>query len=383
MLHGWVRAVDAKVLRLYTSDARTVEIQLSDKTKKPEKAVMAGDYVDVEVAQDDKGQYLAASVKKTDPPKGEKAPRAELPIEATENKPEGGAAAPSAEKKVEAAKQVEPAPEAAPEPPATIVKPKVESSDADAPPKLKRGIPARKKSAAADDEVEVASTSAAAAPPAPGEEVRVIESTGEVRRVSGPEADSKMELLGQARNQSINFLEGLPNYMCKQFTTRYQGGGKPVNWRAMDVVSADLVYEDGRERYQNLAVNGKTVKGKMEDTGSWSTGEFGTVLKDLFSPSTAAAFHYAGTMPVQRRQATQYDFSVDQEGVALAYRRDGTICGAGIQGLAVGGQRDGVGYCGSRCRHAKSPRIFRWTRPRWRSTTILSRWVARRNSCCR
>ena len=52
----------------------------------------------------------------------------------------------------------------------------------------------------------------------------------------------------------------------------------------------------------------------MEDMeGSWSTGEFGTVLIDLFSPATAAAFHYKKDARVAGMLTKEYDFTVDHE----------------------------------------------------------------------
>src|SRR5260370_14412386 len=78
----------------------------------------------------------------------------------------------------------------------------------------------------------------------------------------------------------------------------------------MDVVSADVIYEDHKERYDPRAINGKPVKNKIEDSGAWSTGEFGTVLDDLFSPAPAADFKYKGNRTVLRRPAMLFDFEV-------------------------------------------------------------------------
>jgi hypothetical protein len=76
-----------------------------------------------------------------------------------------------------------------------------------------------------------------------------------------------------------------------------------------------VVYEKGRERYQNLQINGKAVKAKrMEELpGSWSTGEFGTVLIDILSPATAADFRYRRESRTGGRVAFVYDFNVDHD----------------------------------------------------------------------
>jgi hypothetical protein len=86
---------------------------------------------------------------------------------------------------------------------------------------------------------------------------------------------------------------------------------RPVSWKAQDVVSAEVVYENGKERYEKVAINGKPTK-NPEESGAWSTGEFGTILEDLFSPATAAKFKFARSSTVQRREAALYDFTVER-----------------------------------------------------------------------
>jgi hypothetical protein len=86
-----------------------------------------------------------------------------------------------------------------------------------------------------------------------------------------------------------------------------------VSWQPLDVVSTELVYEDGHEHYRNIAINGKaTKKGIEELPGSWSTGEFGTVLADLFSPATAADFRFRNQARAGGRAAMVYNFSVER-----------------------------------------------------------------------
>jgi hypothetical protein len=116
----------------------------------------------------------------------------------------------------------------------------------------------------------------------------------------------------KARETSESFVETLPNYMVKQITTRYISTTTKPNWMPQDNISTDLVYENGKESYRNVLLNGKPAKGKVQETGSWSTGEFGTILKDVFSRSTAADFRSRGSATVSNRNARVYDFTVEQ-----------------------------------------------------------------------
>ena len=80
------------------------------------------------------------------------------------------------------------------------------------------------------------------------------------------------------------------------------------------MVTATVVFEDGRDQYRNLSINGKPVDKRMEDLGgAWSTGEFGTIGADLFSPATAAEFTSGYATSIAGHDAVVYDFEVDRE----------------------------------------------------------------------
>jgi hypothetical protein len=125
-----------------------------------------------------------------------------------------------------------------------------------------------------------------------------------------PAADPVIE---KARVASEAFSQKLPNYVCTEFMARFQSESRPVDWRPLDVVSTEVVYEGTKESYRNIQINGKAVHKTIEEIGgAWSTGEFGTTLRDLFSPATGAEFHF-------RRQGTSggmtgrvYDFTVER-----------------------------------------------------------------------
>ena len=68
--------------------------------------------------------------------------------------------------------------------------------------------------------------------------------------------------------------ETLPSYICAEMVTRSMSQSTPANFQAIDVVSMEVVYENGKEDYRNIQINGKKTVKKIEDTGgAWSTGE--------------------------------------------------------------------------------------------------------------
>jgi len=207
----------------------------------------------------------------------------------------------------------------------------VDDSDS-GPPKIVRGKPKPKKATEADQvalnsppapaapraPVASAPPSAPAAAPVPEPQPAA---TGQ-SPAPAPEGPSLEEMappvdahIQKAREAADAFTETLPDYICQQQTARFQSTTHVVSWVPVDIVSAELVYEKGKERYRNLAINGKPAKAqRMEDIpGAISTGEFGSVLVDLYSPATAADFRFRRNSKSGGRDAFLYDFQVDRE----------------------------------------------------------------------
>jgi hypothetical protein len=119
--------------------------------------------------------------------------------------------------------------------------------------------------------------------------------------------------LERARRAALSLAEVLPNFVVTQETTRETRRGGSRRWDRQDRISAELVYENGHETARNILVNGKPPAERVEDTGAWSTGEFGARLISLFAPETEAVFTNPREEKLQGRPARVYDFSAPRE----------------------------------------------------------------------
>jgi hypothetical protein len=135
---------------------------------------------------------------------------------------------------------------------------------------------------------------------------------GNMRQRMGASGDP---VIDQAREEAFSFTETLPNYVVKQYTTRYAAQvarGSQTSWQALDHVTADVIAENGTEKYKNILVNGQPPRVDIEKTGSWTRGEFSSLQLDVLSPNTDARFRGKQATRIVNRAAFLYDFSVER-----------------------------------------------------------------------
>jgi hypothetical protein len=333
---GMLRALTDKQVVVQAQDTRIINLKRTSSTKflkdgndiEPS-ALKPGDHLLIEATQDTEGFFYAANV--IFQKQGTAAERAaasqpvEMSTQASENA--GDDERPRlkrADSKAEPAERGAGGPPAQPsagDPPAPPPPPQPQTAsdeplppaprdpDDPGPPTLRRGVPTKRQPAKT---TEIASAKIPA-PPEPAPVARNPEPPP-APETPAPEAKPQDPTIEKAKQAAESFTETLPNYVCQQFTARFVNTSHITSWQPLDVVSAEVVYENGRESYRNLAINGKPVKKNMEElSGAWSTGEFGTLLRDLFSPATAASFHYRKDSTIAGMSAALYDYLVERE----------------------------------------------------------------------
>jgi len=198
--------------------------------------------------------------------------------------------------------------------PTTLIRPADPTPDADDPgrPEIRRGKPTSRASAKNTEPEPLPRTSptGASQPPDPG----ATDNVGTVAPAPDFIPVQEDPIIVKAKEAGAAFVGVLPNFFCRQLTTRYESDRPKDGWQAIDTISADLAYENGHESYTNIKVGNKEQKGSMEDVGgSWSTGEFASLLDDLFDPGTAATFRKSGQDTISGRSATTFKFDVTRE----------------------------------------------------------------------
>jgi hypothetical protein len=114
------------------------------------------------------------------------------------------------------------------------------------------------------------------------------------------------EIIRTAAAAAEDYSKRLPDFICEQVTDRYLSRTLRPEWKRQDRVEVEVLYTHGGELYRNLRINGKPAEDGNADPGrgTWSKGEYGTVLTNLFRPESKTLF-----MP---RRHGVYDFAILQ-----------------------------------------------------------------------
>jgi hypothetical protein len=134
------------------------------------------------------------------------------------------------------------------------------------------------------------------------------------------------QLWDAAAKSAMGYLDQLPNFRCVQERHRFTAPAKtPDQLKEADSYLDELIFEDGKERYQRLESNGvKADNAPNEDKGISSRNEFGSLLRGLFDPDVAASYRWAGrsmTLGVLC-QVFEFDVSRAKSNFVLHYGND-------------------------------------------------------------
>jgi len=321
--NGTLRRVDDGDIVVQSDDKRIVTISFSNATRYYKasggsgrlKDFDPGDRVSVDAAQDDNGYCHATRVTQVKSGTPEERTAAREPLDASTNTADARPPRTSSGSSSD-----------------STATPAQSDPNDSGPPVLRRGAPRR--AASSDTPAQIADASVSEPRPSihaddvngvtrPPEPPRIDKSAIDTNGIGTNEpAAGRLYLprsgdpvIDSAREAAFSFAETLPNYTVKQFTTRYEteaARGGRTSWRAIDTVTADVVSEGGAESYKNILVDGRPPREAVEKSGSWSTGEYASVLLDVLQPATDADFHNKRSTTIVNRAAFRYDFSVEQ-----------------------------------------------------------------------
>lgn len=109
-----------------------------------------------------------------------------------------------------------------------------------------------------------------------------------------PSAADQKRLLDWMREYAASYSKNLPDFICVQVTRRYADPSGLELWQKQDTVTAKLSYYEDKEDYDVILVNNSPVQNMAVQQlgGATSTGEFGTMLKEIFEKESQTEFQW-------------------------------------------------------------------------------------------
>jgi hypothetical protein len=121
-------------------------------------------------------------------------------------------------------------------------------------------------------------------------------------------------ILRDVTQNALDYSKSLPNFICTQVTRRYVDGYGNGGFQLADIIQEQLSFVDGKENYKVVLVNNLAVQNVSHEKlgGTTSSGEFGTMLAQIFKPETAAQIDWERWGTLRGRKTYVFQFRVLQ-----------------------------------------------------------------------
>jgi len=152
-----------------------------------------------------------------------------------------------------------------------------------------------------------------------------------------PSPEELKKILSEITVKALDYTKGLPNFICAQVTTRSFDPSGTESWRQQDKIQEQLSYVDGKEDYKVVLVNNLPVTNTKHEQlgGITSSGEFGTMLYQIFAPQTQAQFDWERWATLRGKRMFVFSFRVAQPNsdYSIFHQPSGRTIVAGYHGL--------------------------------------------------
>jgi len=115
-----------------------------------------------------------------------------------------------------------------------------------------------------------------------------------VSPMAAPDAEQQKEILAAVTKNALNYSDSLPNFICLQVTQRYVDRSGGDHFVATDKIAERLSYFEHKEDYKVISVNDAPVTNRKHEQlgGATSSGEFGTMLREIFDRQSQTEFQW-------------------------------------------------------------------------------------------
>jgi hypothetical protein len=131
-----------------------------------------------------------------------------------------------------------------------------------------------------------------------------------------PDSVRQQKILDMMREYALSYTQNLPNFICVQVTRQYVDPNAGDHYRSIGRILAKVSYNEGREKYAVYSVNGQlmndtSMEGVPMHGGAISTGEFGSLMREIFEPHSQAEFGWDHWATLRGRRMAVFNYFID------------------------------------------------------------------------
>jgi hypothetical protein len=130
-----------------------------------------------------------------------------------------------------------------------------------------------------------------------------------------PSSEEQAAIIDSIRAYALNYSQSLPDFVCYEVMKEYQAPRASDRWTKLDNdISSKLTYFQQKEAYSPISVAGKlTTQDYDKLKGSKSVGDFGSMLRGIFEPSTQTRFEWRTWSTWDKQPSMTFDYHVSRE----------------------------------------------------------------------
>jgi hypothetical protein len=130
-----------------------------------------------------------------------------------------------------------------------------------------------------------------------------------------PNSIRQQQILDLMKQYAMSYTQTLPNFMCVEVMRRYVDPNAGDHYRSIGNVLTRVSYNEGREDYKVYSINGHyeeiSIDRAAGNGGAISTGEFGSMMREIFEPKSEAEFGWDHWATIRGRKMAAFNFFID------------------------------------------------------------------------
>ncbi len=128
-----------------------------------------------------------------------------------------------------------------------------------------------------------------------------------------PSPEEQHKIIEDTRDYALNYTKTLPDFICTQVTRRFYDPSGLEFWQSSDTLTTRVSYFEQKEDYKLIMINNRMTDQSYDSVGgASSTGEFGSLLREIFLPESNTRFLWERWATLRGRRAYVFTYRVAQ-----------------------------------------------------------------------